>query len=185
MWGAVRWGEFLGPVLNQVGGGGLGFKRRDELPPATKGNPGEATDQASGRTLCVMYPGGNSFRASSRGGHGLRAVLLVVGLCVPWGNRFRASAEGEGMSGAAHRSVVVPGFSIAHIASPLIRHNIPGQAPFPSARARASLGLLKLAIERACAEGFLPLPNARAHSCFPHQLVVAKGTARCMQVQML
>jgi len=44
-------------------------------------------------------------------------------------------------------------FAIAHIAAPLVRHNIPGQAPFPWARARASLSLLQLALERAQEEG--------------------------------
>jgi len=44
-------------------------------------------------------------------------------------------------------------FTVAHIASPLVRHRLPGQAPFPGARARASIHLLKAALDRASDEG--------------------------------
>lgn len=44
-------------------------------------------------------------------------------------------------------------FNIAHIASPLLRSNLPGVPPFPLARGRSSLRLLELALERAIAEG--------------------------------
>lgn len=56
-------------------------------------------------------------------------------------------------SGAAMAAGPSPGFTIAHIASPLIRQNLPGQAPFPLARARAAMTLFQLALERASAEG--------------------------------
>ena len=45
------------------------------------------------------------------------------------------------------------GFTIAHIASPMIRASLPGQAPFPQVRARKAMALLQLAIERALSEG--------------------------------
>ena len=55
--------------------------------------------------------------------------------------------------GAMAASPAAPGFTVAHIAAPLIRRRLPGQAPFPYARARASMELLELALERAHAEG--------------------------------
>ena len=64
----------------------------------------------------------------------------------------------HGGGSAASRTPVVEAsetatFTIAHIASPLVRHCLPGQAPFPSARARESIHLLKAALDRAKEEG--------------------------------
>ena len=54
---------------------------------------------------------------------------------------------------AGEDALPAPGFTVVHVAAPLIRCNLPGQAPHPRVRARTALSLLRRALERGIAEG--------------------------------
>jgi hypothetical protein len=88
----------------------------------------------------------------------LRALTVAV-LCCAWASGVCSVAAGgaeaavPAVRGAGMARGPPNGFTVAHIAAPLIRRRLPGQAPFPQARARLCMELLELALEHAGAEG--------------------------------
>ena len=84
----------------------------------------------------------------------LRALTVAV-VCCAWASGACGAEAGgaEAAVPAARGAGMANGLTVAHIAAPLIRRRLPGQAPFPQARARLCMELLELALEHAGAEG--------------------------------